>query len=66
MSENKYKSLIKDKMRCLDDFGICEKDDQTMIKKLEKAIADNPGKDPRTVLDICCRPMIQAKANSWK
>lgn len=60
-----HKSIIKNKMRCLNDFGICSQNDAEMIAKLEKAIADSPDKDPRIVLDIYCRPMIQAKVNSW-
>lgn len=59
------KSVIKEKMGVLNDFGICDKDDEEMKRKLEKAIADNPGKDPRRVLDYYCRPIIQKKVNSW-
>lgn len=59
------KSVIKDKMRVLSDFGICDPDDQRMIAKLEAAIAEKPNKDPREVLDHCCRPMIQARVMSW-
>lgn len=59
------KQLIKDKMKVLDDFGICSRYDKEMVKKLENVIAENPNKDPREALDYYCRPMIQAKANSW-
>lgn len=59
------KVLVKDKMRVLADFGICDRRDEEMIQKLCKAIAAKPDKDPREVLDYYCRPIIQAKANSW-
>lgn len=52
-------------MKILSDFNICRKNDENMIKKLEEVIRNNPEKDPRHVLDYYCRPMIQAKANSW-
>lgn len=57
--------IISDKMRCLSDFDICNRRDKEMRAKLEKVIAENPYKDPREVLDYFCRPMIQAKVNSW-
>lgn len=60
-----YKQLINDKMRCLEDFDICDRLNKEMRKKLEQAIADKPDKDPREVLDYFCRPMIHAKINSW-
>lgn len=59
------KQLIRDKMRCLDDFDICDRFDKEMQSKLKQAIDENPDKDPREVLDCFCRPMIQAKINSW-
>lgn len=59
------KQVIGNKMRCLDDFGICDRYDKEMIAKLEKAIAEKPDKDPQEVLDYFCRPMIQNKINSW-
>lgn len=65
MKYDKRKTIIKEKMQCLDDFGICDKHDKDMIAKLEKAIDENPDKDPQVVVDILCRPMIQAKVNSW-
>lgn len=65
MKYDKRKTIIKEKMQCLDDFGICNRYDKCMIAKLEKAIDENPDKDPQVVVDILCRPMIQAKANSW-
>lgn len=58
--------LIADRMRILDDFGICDRHDHTMKKMLENAIAEKPDKDPEVVLEMFCRPMIQAKVNSWK
>lgn len=60
------KKIINGKMQCLDDFGICDKDDKEMREKLNQVIVDNPDKDPRHVLDYYCRPMIQAKVNSWQ
>lgn len=68
---NKYtkKSIdqaVKDKMRVLDDFYICNKDDLAMKARLEQAIAAHPDKDPREVLDYYCRPMIQDTVNSWR
>lgn len=65
MSYDKRTTVIRDKMRCLDDFGICAKNDKEMIAKLNAVIDENPGKDPETVIDIYCRPLIQAKVNSW-
>lgn len=58
--------VIKDKMHCLSDFGICEWDDRNMKAKLVEVINNNPDKDPREVLDCYCRPMIQAVVFSWK
>ena len=59
------KTLIKEKMRVLDDFAICSRYDETMKKRLERAIKEHPDKDPQEVLDSYCRPMIQEKVNSW-
>ena len=59
------RSIINDKMRVLDDFDICDRQDQNMISKLEQYIKDHPEKTPREGLDHYCRPMIQAKVNSW-
>ena len=59
------KTMINEKMRVLDDFGISDRHDAGMMAKLAKVIEDNPDKDPRLVLDYYCRPMIQQKVNSW-
>ena len=59
-------SIIKDKMRCLEDFDICSRDDEKMIADLEKAIKDAPNKDPQVVVDMYCRGMIQEKVMSWQ
>ena len=59
-------SIIKDKMRCLEDFDICNRDDEEMITSLEKAVAANPEKDPQLVVDMYCRGMIQDKVMSWQ
>lgn len=63
--EKSIKQAIKDKMRVLDDFGVCEIDDTHMIMKLQDEIAKYPDKDPRIVLDSYCRPMINEVVNSW-
>lgn len=65
MDKNTCNHLINNKMRCLSDFDICGERDKEMKAKLEQAILDKPGKDPQEVLDCFCRPMIQAKINSW-
>ena len=62
---DKVRSVVNDKMRVLEDFEICDKDDKSMISKLEQVIKEHPEKDPRETLDYYCRPMIQAKVNSW-
>ena len=59
-------SIIKDKMRCLEDFDICNRDDEEMIASLEKAVVANPEKDPQLVVDMYCRGMIQDKVMSWQ
>lgn len=59
------KSIIKDKMRVLDDFGICERNDKEMQEELALQIREHPDRDPREVLDYYCRPMIQMVANGW-
>ena len=58
-------TLIKEKMTVLDDFGVCSKYDQNMIEKLKNVIEQHPDKEPRSVLDMYCRPIIQEKINSW-
>lgn len=65
MGKKPYNQIIKNKMRCLSVFGICDERDKEMKAKLEQAILDKPGKDPQEVLDYFCRPMIHAKINSW-
>ena len=67
-NDGRYKDtrrLIREKMHVLEDFDICKKDDENTKKKLEEAIANNPNRDPREVLDYYCRPIIQSKVNSW-
>ena len=64
-SEKSTKQVVKDKMRVLDDFGICDVNNKDMIVKLQDEIAKYPDKDPRIVLDAYCRPMIHKKVNSW-
>ena len=65
-NKQSVKSIIKDKMRCLEDFDICSRDDEKMIADLEKAIVSNPEKDPQIVVDMYCRGMIQEKVMSWQ
>lgn len=59
------KAMINEKMKVLDDFGICDRHDKEMREKLRKAVENKPDKDPRETLDYVCRPLIQAKVNSW-
>ena len=58
-------SMINEKMKVLHDFDICDRYDKVMREKLKKAIESKPNKDPRETLDYVCRPLIQAKVNSW-
>ena len=57
-------AMINEKMIVLEDFGICGRYDQSIRKKLKKAIEDKPEKDPREVIDYICRPWIHSKINS--
>lgn len=59
------KAMINEKMKVLDDFGICDRHDKEMREKLRKAVENKPDKDPRETLDYVCRPLIQAKVNGW-
>lgn len=59
------KAMIDEKMKVLDDFGICDRHDKEMREKLRKAVENKPDKDPRETLDYACRPLIHAKVNSW-
>lgn len=59
------KLAIKCKMQAFDDFGICNINDEEMKAKLMEVAKSKPDKDPREVLDYYCRPIIQAKVNSW-
>ena len=58
-------AMINEKMIVLEDFEICSRHDQSIRKKLKKAIEDKPEKDPREVIDYICRPWIHSKINSW-
>ena len=58
-------AIINEKMIVLEDFEICSRYDQSIRKKLKKAIEDKPEKDPREVIDYICRPWIHSKINSW-
>ena len=65
-TNSSVKTLINEKMRCLDDFGICEYDDRSMRHTLKKLISDNPDKDPQELIDYYCRPMIYNKVWSYE
>ena len=58
-------AIINEKMIVLEDFEICSRYDQSIRKKLKKAIEDKPEKDPREVIDYICRPWIHDKINSY-
>ena len=58
-------AMINEKMKVLDDFGVCSKNDPEMRAKLREAIESQPNRDPRTVIDQFCRPLIQTKIRSW-
>lgn len=62
----KLETIIKDKMRLLNDFGICKLNDNDMIEKLKAVAVSKSDKDPQVVLDLYCRPMILQKMDSWK
>ena len=59
------KTIINEKMRCLDDFGICSYKDTEMREKLMEAITKNPDKTPQEAIDYCCRPLIYNKTWSY-
>lgn len=59
------KLMINEKMRCLENFGICFYDDSKMRKKLKEVIAENPDKSPQQAIDYYCRPLIYNKVWSW-
>lgn len=58
-------AMINEKMKVLDDFDVCSKKDPEMRAKLREEIESQPNRDPRTVIDQFCRPLIQAKIRSW-
>lgn len=59
------KTIINEKMRCLDDFGICSYNDTEMRDRLKKAIAKYPNKTPQEAIDYYCRPLIYNKVWSY-
>ena len=59
------KTIINEKMRCLDDFGVCNYNDTEMREKLMEAITKNPDKTPQEVIDYYCRPLIYNKVWSY-
>ena len=59
------KTIINEKMRCLDDFGICSYNDKEMRDQLKKAIAKYPDKTPQEAVDYYCRPIIYNKVWSY-
>lgn len=64
-SKKSINQAVKDKMRVLNDFYICDLDDEEMKAKLYAELEKNPNKHPREVLDYFCRPMIQKVVGSW-
>lgn len=66
---NKYdasiRKIMNEKMRCLDDFGICSYKDTEMREKLMEAITKNPDKTPQEAIDYYCRPLIYNKVWSY-
>ena len=59
------KTIINEKMRCLDDFGVCSYNDKEMRDRLRKAIAKYPDKTPQQAIDYYCRPLIYNKVWSF-
>ena len=59
------KTIINEKMRCLDDFGVCSYNDKEMRDRLKKAIAKYPDKTPQEAIDYYCRPLIYNKVWSY-
>lgn len=59
------KTIINEKMRCLDDFGVCSYNDKEMRDRLKKAIVDYPDKTPQEAIDYYCRPLIYNKVWSF-
>ena len=59
------KTIINEKMRCLDDFGICSYNDTEMRDRLKKAIVKYPDKTPQEAIDYYCRPLIYNKVWSY-
>lgn len=60
------KSIINDKMRCFDDFGICSYGDTEMREKFMEAIDARPTVDPRIALDSYCKPIIEKTIFGWQ
>ena len=59
------KTIINEKMRCLDDFGVCSYNVKEMRDRLKKAIAKYPDKTPQQAIDYYCRPLIYNKVWSF-
>ena len=59
------KTIINEKMRCLDDFGVCSYNDKEMRDRLKKAIEKYPDKTPQQAIDYYCRPLIYNKVWSF-
>ena len=59
------KTIINEKMRCLDDFGICSYSDKEMRNRLKQAIAKYTDKTPQEAIDYYCRPLIYNKVWSY-
>ena len=52
------KTIINEKMHCLDDFGVCNYNDTEMREK-------NTDKTPQEAIDYYCRPLIYNKVWSY-
>ena len=59
------KTIINEKMHCLDDFGVCSYNDKEMRDRLKKAIEKYPDKTPQEAIDYYCRPLIYNKVWSY-
>ena len=59
------KTIINEKMRCLDDFGVCSYNDKEMRDRLKKAIAKYPDKTPQEEIDYYCIPLSYNKGWSY-
>ena len=57
--------MINEKMRLLNDFGVCEYRDKEMREKLSNEIERRSSADPQIVLDSYCKPLVKQAMDSW-